>query len=383
MDPLAVEDVSVVDRESDDERLVALGRAGDEAAQRAIYERYASAVHTICRGFLGDAAAAEDAVQETFLRGFEGLDRLEAPCRLGAWLGQIARNVCIDMLRSRTPTPFRDATFVERMSAEDIGPDDVVERHVRQQEVRAVLGRLKPRDSTMLVQHHGEDVSVSELADALGLTYGAMRTALHRARGRFRDACGGTTLLGVPVFAWLRRPLRWLQASRDAAVLAAPSVLVAVVTVAVLVPPPLATGTATASYDVGDGAGARAAGADDGPTPVTQQPAAVKEAHETSVRPGAGADPEPREQTHQTSPTVQHDAVTVPATDVRIDQQPPDRDPDHEYGVDTEVAGQPVQVANKSYDEDDTADVDRGACQAARATDVTYCRTAESGDGAP
>lgn len=377
MDPLAVEDVSIVDGESDDECLVARGRAGDEAARRAIYERHAPAVRSVCRGLLRDAAAAEDAVQETFLRGFEGLNRLEAPRRLGAWLGQIARNVCIDMLRTRTPTPIRDATFVERLSAEGIGPDDVVERHAHQQEVRAVLGRLKPRDSAMLVQHHGHDVPVSELADALGLTYGAMRTALHRARTRFRDACGGKTLLGLPVFAWLRRPLRWLQASREGAVLAAHSVLVAVVTVAVLVPPLPATGTAVASHGVGDGA---AAGADDGPKPVTQQPPVVEEAHETSVRTGPGADAEPRDESHQTSPTVQHDPVTVPGTGVRIDQQPPDREPDYEYGVDTEVAGQSVEVANKSYDEEETADVDRGACQAARATDFTYCRTDEPGD---
>ena len=85
-----------------DERLVALARAGDEQAFAAIFERYRAPLLRYCRGYL-PPAAAEDALQQTFINAYAALsgDAGRAPASLRPWLYRVAHNASAE----RHPRP--------------------------------------------------------------------------------------------------------------------------------------------------------------------------------------------------------------------------------------------------------------------------------------
>src|SRR5687767_12604785 len=86
-------------RTQSDARLVTLAQDGHEAAFTAIVERYRRPMLTACRRFLPEARA-EDAVQQTFVAAWNGLQRGDEVRDLRPWLYRIARNTCLNALRT-------------------------------------------------------------------------------------------------------------------------------------------------------------------------------------------------------------------------------------------------------------------------------------------
>jgi len=127
---------------------------------------------------LGEPAAAEDAAQDAFLRAFSRIDLYREGEPFGAWLHGIVRNRCLDILRSRTRAAA--AYPVEPVTTRDAEAEAV--RSLEAQSVRRALSRLPARDRALLVLRYWEDRPLEEIALAVGLSDGAARVALHRAR---------------------------------------------------------------------------------------------------------------------------------------------------------------------------------------------------------
>src|ERR687892_2423179 len=91
----------------DEAALVALARTGDERAFVELTAAHRGALHAHCYRLLGSLHDADDALQETLLRAWRGIDRFEPRAPVGAWLHRIATNVCLRSLerRGRTPVP--------------------------------------------------------------------------------------------------------------------------------------------------------------------------------------------------------------------------------------------------------------------------------------
>ena len=87
-----------------DEELVSSRRARDEAAVRAITNRYNRRLFRVARSILRDDAEAEDVVQETYVRAFTGLDMFRGDAAFGTWITRIAMNEALGRLRRRRPT---------------------------------------------------------------------------------------------------------------------------------------------------------------------------------------------------------------------------------------------------------------------------------------
>lgn len=198
---------------------------GDARAWEAICRDHTAGVRAVAMARLRDQHAAEDVVQETFLRAWTRLHQVDDAARLGAWLKAIAANVAVDHVRGQRPTAPLDAA---RMT---VAPGRTHDEHVVAREEAAVLhqhlGELREVDRRALWQRDAHGVPVRELADELGMTTGSVRVLLTRARKRVRDGYG---LVAIPVTGFLERVRSRTAGLGDAVPLAiaAPVLVVAV-----------------------------------------------------------------------------------------------------------------------------------------------------------
>lgn len=181
---------------SDDLAAIRRVRAGDPDAFEALVAVHSRAVHRICWRIVGDSTAAEDAVQETFLRAYRFLARFDDRAEFGTWLHRIAVNAAIDELRKRRrETTFReelppdeeDAAAPPLASAEP-QPDRRAIASELARAAQAALGGLSPDERTAFVLRHYEGRSIAEIAAALGKRDNATKQSIFRAVRKLRRA---------------------------------------------------------------------------------------------------------------------------------------------------------------------------------------------------
>lgn len=176
-----------------DHGLMSAARAGDLAAFNALVERHQQVVFSVCYRFLGDAASAEDAAQDTFVRAWRSSRGWNGGL-VRPWLLKIATNRCYDLLRSQTrrPTDSLDAAPVEvepRWSSQVETEDPA--GHATRADLSARLERslatlpFDQRAAIVLVDIQG--VSYEEASAITGAAVGTIKSRISRGRARLRD----------------------------------------------------------------------------------------------------------------------------------------------------------------------------------------------------
>jgi RNA polymerase sigma factor (sigma-70 family) len=174
---------------SADAVLVAAARRGDRGAFAELYRAHAPAVARRARTRASrEEQVVADVVQEVFTRAFEGLDRLRDPARFGAWVGSIADHVIADHHRTGDRIRRLDEATARRLEARETGPDGLAEARELAAVLRRSLAGLPPRDARALALVGGLDLSPGELGAALGVSRGAAKVLVHRARKRLRSS---------------------------------------------------------------------------------------------------------------------------------------------------------------------------------------------------
>src|SRR4051794_14712251 len=179
-------------RSQTDSRLVDLTRDGNERAFEAIVQRYSRPLLRYCSRIL-PAARAEDAVQQAFLSAHRAIHAGDAELNLRPWLYRIAHNAALNLLRQ---TGFD----YEEMSEEIDGvetPPQAFERGERLKNVVAAVRDLPERQRDAIVLQAMEGRSYEEIAAELGVSDGAVRQLLNRARNTLREAAAALTPSGL------------------------------------------------------------------------------------------------------------------------------------------------------------------------------------------
>ena len=176
--------------------LVAAAAAGDSAAWDALVNQYSGLLWSIARGFRLSSADAGDAVQTTWLRLVENLDRIEDPAKLPGWLATTVRRECIRLLKRGGR---------ERLSADDDLPDladpaDPLDTHLLTEERDAALwvafGRLPERCRVLLrALMVSPPSSYAEISAALGLPIGGIGPTRGRCLDQLRQIAAADALL--------------------------------------------------------------------------------------------------------------------------------------------------------------------------------------------
>lgn len=192
-------------------------------ALRASWHRYLDQVqplrpllHAYCRRLTRDLWDAEDLVQESLLKAFGLLGRIDNPIRNPrAYLLRIATNVWIDTLRRREHERGFDK------HDEPVGPAPPDIGAAVRSAGAVLLHRLPPRERAALMLKDVFDMSLEETADVLETTVGAVKAALHRGRARLReDDTEASTGRALPSRALVDRFAECLHARDKAGLLA-------------------------------------------------------------------------------------------------------------------------------------------------------------------
>jgi RNA polymerase sigma factor (sigma-70 family) len=174
----------------DDAGLVRLAREGDRGAFAVLVGRHRAMLVALCWRVLGDRGLAEDAAQEAVLQAMVGLDRLERPERFGAWLGGIGLNVSRRWRRDQAREAWSLAALTGGRAGPDPVPDepaDVAERAEEARRVRQAVGRLPAGQRAAVVLFYLVGMAHREVAAALGIGVGAVKTRLHKGRAALRE----------------------------------------------------------------------------------------------------------------------------------------------------------------------------------------------------
>ena len=166
-----------------DGRLVDLTRAGNDRAFEAIVDRYKTPLLRYCSRILPDGRG-EDAVQQAFLKAYNAIHADTTPLSLRSWLFGIAHNVSLNLLRQRGG----DHEPLEAVPAAAEDADVTIERRERFREVLAAVAALPPSQRDALLLRELEGRGHEEIARELGVSGGAARQLISRARNGIRAA---------------------------------------------------------------------------------------------------------------------------------------------------------------------------------------------------
>lgn len=172
--------------------LVRKARWGNEAAFETLYRRHARSIHALAYRITGDATAAEDVTQETFLRLLRFLGGLRPDRPLRPWLKQVASNAAIDRLR-RERSHLEDALPEEAALA---GASDADAAMVGVDAERLLL-MLPPVARAVVWLHAAEGWSHAQLAERFGHSESWSKSLVARSLARLREA-GDTPINDVP-----------------------------------------------------------------------------------------------------------------------------------------------------------------------------------------
>lgn len=164
--------------------LIDRARNGDHDAYTRLISTRVDRLHATAFLIMRDRPSAEDAVQETCLKAWRDLRGLREPDRYDAWLRRLLVRTCLDHLRRRRRRPYE----VELTHLHEERTDDHSRHVADREELARAFRALSPDHRAVVVLAHYEELPMTEIADALHIPVGTVKSRLHRALGLLRAA---------------------------------------------------------------------------------------------------------------------------------------------------------------------------------------------------
>jgi RNA polymerase sigma-70 factor (ECF subfamily) len=168
-------------------------RRGEPGCVGDFFERWGDRLYRLALRLTGDAAAAEDVVQEAFVKLMAGAGTFEGRSRLATWLYRVVYNASIDRLmdRKRTvPVPEEGGDEAPPMPAllvDFLSPEEMLKDAETRRALEEAVAALPPSLRGAFLLRDVEGLSTAEAAEALSLTETNLKVRLHRARLLLRE----------------------------------------------------------------------------------------------------------------------------------------------------------------------------------------------------
>ncbi len=180
-----------------DDALVMRARNGDHGAFGELVTRHQRRVWMVCRQYVG-VDEADEMAQDSLVKAFTGIRKFDGRAAFSTWLTRIAINTCLDRLRRRRRAGMVDEPVdeddgrgvLETVADDQAGPLD---RTMQQQALASLADReddLPPRQREIFRLRFYAEMELEEIAEALSVHVGTVKTQLHRAVHRLRRELG-------------------------------------------------------------------------------------------------------------------------------------------------------------------------------------------------
>ena len=199
--------------------LVRQAQAGDRAAFEALYQRSAAALWRTVFSMVKDEDTAWDVHQNSYLLAWQSIGKLEKPEAFLPWLRRIAVNEAVKELNRTQPLRFTELTEEDGAEPEipETRPQRLPEPELDRQEaarlVRELLDSLPQRQRLIVGMYYYEELSIPEIAQALGVSQGTVKTQLHLGRKKLEAQVKALENQGVKLYG--ASPLALLTALLD------------------------------------------------------------------------------------------------------------------------------------------------------------------------
>jgi len=173
-----------------DAALMLAFQGGDEAAFRALFEKYGRAMVSFCHHFVRDAARAEELAQDVFLKLYRSADRYRPRARFKTYLYRIAANHCLNEMRRGEYGARRGSSRLEgenessdpdTLAAEVPNPEEIAQGSALERAVGQFLESLPDKQRAAFILCRLEGMSYEGIADVLETSVSAVKSLLHRA----------------------------------------------------------------------------------------------------------------------------------------------------------------------------------------------------------
>ena len=173
----------------DDGPLVVRVQDGDLEALGELYERYKTTVYRTALAITRDEKAAEDILQEAFLRVYTYAHSIDRSMPLGPWLYRVTVNLSYSWARQvkRWLNSFQDILDRWTVPAQPL-PEAMAEEQEWRQVLQQAVDGLPPRHRVVIILHYLEELSLKEIAYVLDVPEGTVKSRLHYARESLRKA---------------------------------------------------------------------------------------------------------------------------------------------------------------------------------------------------
>jgi RNA polymerase sigma-70 factor (ECF subfamily) len=208
-----------------DADLVRRFNSGDESAFVEIMSRHEGRVFAAAMNLLHNRADAQEIAQDTFIRAHRAFARFRGDCSVATWLHRIAVNLARNrywyFFRRRRHATLsldasigedKDGSFSELVSTGEADPSQQSSRNEFQAAVERCLEKLDPAGRRILLMRTSLDQSYEQIASALGINVGTVKSRIARARGRLRR----TLQEECPDFTCDSDPADWFEPARGA-----------------------------------------------------------------------------------------------------------------------------------------------------------------------
>ena len=179
-------------RPTEDALLIRRSRDGDRDAFAELVTRYEGVAARTAYVITGNEEDAEEVAQEAFVKAFYALDRFRPDAPFRPWLLRIVANEAINRRKAARRHATVDLSVVEDRASPDtaLSPEAAALAAERRDRVLAALRSLRDEDRLVIAYRYFLELSEAEMADALAVARGTVKSRLSRAIARLRDAMG-------------------------------------------------------------------------------------------------------------------------------------------------------------------------------------------------
>jgi RNA polymerase sigma-70 factor (ECF subfamily) len=170
---------------TDDAALVTAAKDGDLDAFEALVRAHTPVVYAHALRFFGDSGAAEDVVQEVWIKVYRSLSTFDERARFSTWLYRVTRNTCLDQVRAgkRRPVPTDPLDVVA-------APGDLGDQVALSASLESAMAALPTEDRDALSAIALFGLTYAEAAESLGVPAGTVKSRVFRARRTLAGTLG-------------------------------------------------------------------------------------------------------------------------------------------------------------------------------------------------